>query len=67
MFHHLSGALGSYAGGLVFDRSRSYLGIFTARGVLVAASSAFTLLARAPRGRRAGPGERALCPLWVLW
>ncbi len=59
MFHHLGGALGSYAGGLVFDRTRSYRSIFTGGGVLVAASAAFSMLARPSRGRRVGQEDRA--------
>ena len=49
LFHHSAGALGSYAGGLAFDVSRSYAGIFLASAVLVLGSAGATALARAPR------------------
>jgi MFS family permease len=49
MFHHFAGALGSYAGGLAFDLTRSYRAIFAASAILVAASALFTSLARSPR------------------
>jgi MFS family permease len=59
LFHHSAGALGSYAGGLVFDLSGSYRAIFLAGAVLVVGSGLVTSLARPPRrgGRAAGrPG-----------
>ncbi len=46
LFHHLAGGLGSYAGGLVFDLTRSYRGIFLAGGVIVLGSAAVTSFAR---------------------
>jgi len=49
LFHHTAGAFGAYAGGLVFDRTRSYAPIFLASGVLVLGSAAVTALARPPR------------------
>ncbi len=49
MFHHIGGALGSFAGGLAFDLTRSYKAIFTASAIFVAASALFTSLARSPR------------------
>jgi MFS family permease len=49
MVHHFAGALGSYAGGLAFDLTRSYRAIFAASAILVAASALFTSLARSPR------------------
>lgn len=49
LFHHSAGALGSYAGGLAFDVSRSYAGIFLASAVLVLGSAGATALARSPR------------------
>ncbi|MBI3457075.1 MAG: hypothetical protein HY002_14960 [Candidatus Rokubacteria bacterium] len=49
LFHHLAGALGAYAGGLVFDLTRSYAPIFLASGVMVAASAVVTSFARSPR------------------
>ena len=51
LFHHLAGALGAWAGGLVFDLSGSYAPIFLASGVVVVGSAAVTALARSPRGR----------------
>jgi MFS family permease len=53
LFHHTTGALGAYAGGLVFDLSRSYTPIFLGSAVLVVVSAAATALARPPR-RAAG-------------
>lgn len=47
-FHHMAGALGSYAGGLVFDLHRSYTPIFLAGGVLVLGSAVVTAWARRP-------------------
>lgn len=49
MFHHIAGALGSLAGGLAFDLTRSYLAIFAAGGILVAGSAVFTALVHSPR------------------
>ncbi len=49
LFHHTAGALGSYAGGLAFDLTGRYDGIFLASGVLVLGSAAASALARAPR------------------
>jgi MFS family permease len=49
LFHHLAGGLGSYAGGLAFDLSRSYQGIFLAGGIIVLGSALVTALARPPR------------------
>ncbi len=46
MFHHFGAALGAYAGGLSFDLTQSYRGIFFASAVLVAASAAVTAVAR---------------------
>jgi MFS family permease len=48
-FHHTAGALGSWAGGLAFDLTRSYTGIFLASGVVVLGSATASALARAPR------------------
>jgi MFS family permease len=48
-FHHTAGALGSWAGGLAFDLTRSYTGIFMASGVVVLGSATASALARAPR------------------
>ncbi len=52
LFHHLAGAVGSYAGGLVFDLTGSYRPIFLASGILVTASAAVTV-AGAPAPMRA--------------
>ncbi len=49
MIHHVGGAVGSYLGGLTFDRTRSYSAIFAASAVLVAASAISTWLTRPPR------------------
>ncbi len=49
MFHHLAGALGAFAGGLVFDLTRSYALIFLASGFMVVGSAITTWLARSPR------------------
>jgi len=49
LFHHTAGALGSYAGGLAYDVSRSYAGIFLASAIVVFGSAAATALARPPR------------------
>lgn len=60
LFHHSAGALGSYAGGLVFDVTGSYRPIFLLAALVVVGSAAFTSLARRPgstaersRGRQA--------------
>lgn len=55
LFHHLAGALGAYAGGLAFDLTRSYRGIFLASALLVVGSALVTSLARAP-------GRPEACP-----
>ena len=49
LFHHMAGALGSYAGGLVFDLTGSYVGIFFSGAVIVTASAVLSALARQPR------------------
>ncbi len=49
MFHHIAGALGAFAGGLVFDLTRSYGLIFLASGFMVVGSAVTTWLARSPR------------------
>jgi MFS family permease len=49
MFHHVGGAVGSFAGGLAFDLTRSYATIFFASGLLVTSSALTTWLARSPR------------------
>lgn len=48
LFHHSAGALGSYAGGLVFDLLGSYRPIFLAGALVVVGSAAVTGLARPP-------------------
>jgi MFS family permease len=48
-FHHTAGALGSWAGGLAYDLTRSYAGIFLASGVVVLGSATASALARPPR------------------
>jgi MFS family permease len=63
LFHHSAGALGSYAGGLVFDVTGSYRPIFLLAALVVVGSAAVTSLARR-RGStaeqsRARPGDRA--------
>jgi MFS family permease len=63
LFHHSAGALGSYAGGLVFDVTGSYRPIFLRAALVVVGSAIVTSLAqdRAPRPKqsRARPGDRA--------
>ncbi len=55
LFHHTAGALGSYAGGLVFDLTGSYRPIFLAGALIVVGSALVTSRARAPgRPRPAG-------------
>jgi MFS family permease len=56
LFHHSAGALGSYAGGLVFDLAGSYRPIFLLAALLVVGSACVTSLARRP----AATGERLL-------
>jgi MFS family permease len=46
LFHHSAGALGSYAGGLVFDVAGSYRPIFLLAALVVVGSAAVTSLAR---------------------
>ncbi len=46
LFHHIAGAIGAYAGGVVFDLTGSYLTIFLASGIMVTVSAAVTWLAR---------------------
>ena len=46
LFHHGAGALGSYAGGLVFDLAGSYRPIFLVAALVVVGSAAVTSLAR---------------------
>lgn len=48
LFHHTAGALGAYAGGLLFDLTGSYHNIFLASALLVTGSAAVTARARAP-------------------
>ncbi|MGH7264303.1 MAG: MFS transporter, partial [Candidatus Rokuibacteriota bacterium] len=49
LFHHLAGALGSYAGGLSFDLTGTYGPIFLAGAVMVLLSAGTTALVRRPR------------------
>lgn len=51
LFHHAAGALGSWAGGLAFDRSGDYRAIFLAGGAIVVGSALVTALARPPARR----------------
>lgn len=46
LFHHSAGALGSYAGGLAFDRTGGYRGVFLACALVATGSALVTLLAR---------------------
>jgi MFS family permease len=46
LFHHSAGALGSYAGGLVFDVTGSYRPIFLLAALVVVGSACVTSLAR---------------------
>lgn len=46
LFHHSAGALGSYAGGLVFDVTGSYRPIFLVAALMVVGSACVTSLAR---------------------
>jgi MFS family permease len=63
LFHHSAGALGSYAGGLVFDVAGSYRPIFLLAALMVVGSAAVTTLARRPGSTveqsRARPTGRA--------
>ncbi|HWC04803.1 MAG TPA: MFS transporter [Methylomirabilota bacterium] len=52
LFHHGAGALGSYAGGLVFDVTGSYRPIFLLGALVVVGSAAVTSLARRPLSAR---------------
>jgi MFS family permease len=49
LFHHSVGALGSYAGGLVFDLWGSYRPIFLVAALVVVGSACVTSLARVRR------------------
>jgi MFS family permease len=61
LFHHGAGALGSYAGGIVFDVTGSYRPIFLLAALVVVGSACVTPLARTStdsRGsRRGGSGS----------
>jgi MFS family permease len=46
LFHHSAGALGAYAGGLVFDLAGSYRPIFLIAALVVVGSAGVTLFAR---------------------
>jgi MFS family permease len=59
LFHHLAGAAGALAGGLAFDRTGSYEGIFLAGGLLVVGSAAASLRVGETGPRRPAP---APCP-----
>jgi MFS family permease len=63
LFHHAAGALGSYAGGFVFDLTGSYRPIFLVAALVVVGSAGVTSLARnrTPRAKqsRARSGDRA--------
>ena len=48
LFHHTAGALGSYAGGIVFDWTGSYRAIFLASALIATGSGLVTSLARRP-------------------
>jgi MFS family permease len=48
LFHHTAGALGSYAGGLVFDSTGSYRAIFLLSAFITTGSGLVTSLARRP-------------------
>ena len=52
LFHHSAGALGSYAGGLVFDVTGSYRSMFLLAGLVVVGSAVVTSLARPPAAPR---------------
>jgi MFS family permease len=49
LFHHGAGALGSYAGGLVFDLAGSYRPMFLLAALVVVGSACITPLARRAR------------------
>jgi MFS family permease len=55
LFHHSAGALGSYAGGLVFDLTGSYRAIFLLAALVVVGSAVATSLARPPAAWTARP------------
>jgi MFS family permease len=58
LFHHSAGALGSYAGGLVFDVAGTYRPIFLLAALVVVGSAVVTSFARGagvPRGLRNDP------------
>jgi predicted MFS family arabinose efflux permease len=55
LFHHSAGALGSYAGGLVFDLTGSYRPIFLLAALVVVGSAAVTTLARPAAKPARGP------------
>jgi MFS family permease len=48
-FHHLAGAIGALAGGVVFDWTGGYRPIFLVSALVVVGSAIVTALARAPR------------------
>jgi MFS family permease len=52
LFHHSAGALGSYAGGLVFDVTGSYRSMFLLAGLVVVGSAVVTSLTRSPAAPR---------------
>ncbi len=52
LFHGVAGALGAYAGGLVFDLTGSYRPIFLLAALMVVGSAAVTSFAREVRARR---------------
>jgi MFS family permease len=52
LFHHSAGALGSLAGGLVFDVAGSYRPIFLVAALVVVGSAGVTSFAREARARR---------------
>src|SRR5262249_8228042 len=54
LFHHSAGALGSYAGGVVFGLTGRYRPIFLLAPLVVAGSAAVTPLARPSVGRARG-------------
>ena len=56
LFHHSAGALGSYAGGLVFDLTGSYRPIFLLAALVVVGSAVVTSLARRPAATSGDPG-----------
>jgi MFS family permease len=50
LFHHSAGALGSFAGGLVFDLAGSYRPMFLLAALMVVGSAVVTWFARGTRG-----------------